>query len=1034
LAGLLCSPAWCLESDLTLQQLNHKGWTAANGAPSDVVALAQTPDGTLWIGSSEMGLFRFDGLSFVRYAGPAGQPFESNNVSTLATSPDGALWIGFRFGGVGVLKDGRFTHYGEANGLPNGTVKSIVWDQDGDTWVAARGGLARLHGARWERVPIDASDSLSPYGALVDRAGTLWVLAPDRVLARAPGARQFRVIASRAYAPNGPQMALAVAPDGAVWTSDARGLTRMDAVTSAHAGANRSFPDVTEGPLLFDHDGNLWLGGEGVRRVSRNAQLAEPRNLGMGQLEIYGKADGLTNSRAICLFEDREGNIWAGSSLGLDRFSDSNVVRLSLPQAITKVADPIGGPVIVAGDAGAMWVALRTKFPAGLLLQVRNGQMLTQQTAPDFSSSYRDPDGTAWFAGPTALAHIEGTRLVTQELPEQVRGSDVQAIVRDETGAMWVSVARKGRTQQFGGVLRFSDGQWLAYGGLQALPRDPPFVETADQHRGLWFGYTHNRVARVDGSVVRLYGVAEGLDVGSVMAISTRRAHVWIGGELGLQRLDGSHFVSVRGAADNSFTGISGIVETENGDLWLNGNKGVFHLSPEEVQQVLRDAGHRARYEAYDYLDGLPGIAVQLRPLPSAVETPDGSLWFVTTNGVASIASRRIRRNPVPPPVTIWSVTARGQRYPVTSADLRLPVHTSKVQIEYTAGSLSIPERVRFRYRLEGSDNEWQDAGGRREVFYTNLGPGEYAFHVTASNNDGVWNPVGASLSFTISPAFYQTTWFRFLCALGCLLLLWRLYDFRVAQIRAKVRGRLEERLAERERIARDLHDTLLQGVEGLVLRFQAVANRISSREPVRELLERALERADEVLEESRDRVMHLRAGAGDAGELTQALATAGERLALIYPVRFSASLEGVPRTLHPIAREEVEFIGREALGNAFRHARASSIEAEVTYGDSALKMRVRDNGRGMDTGVLRSGRPGHWGLAGMRERARNIRADLQIWSRQDAGTEVELTLRAEFAYREELSAGQRRWWRRAPSPRSVSRCERSRDAIWERE
>jgi ligand-binding sensor domain-containing protein len=217
LAGLLLgSPAWSLQSDLTLQQLNHKGWTAANGAPSAVVALAQTPDGTLWIGS-EMGLFRFDGLSFVRYAGPPDQPFESNNVSTLATSPDGGLWIGFRFGDVGVLKDGRFTHYGKADGLPDGTVKSIVWDDVGTTWVAARGGLARLRGSRWERVTIGTND-LSPYGALVDRSGTLWVLAPDRVLARARGAIQFREIATRTYAPNGPHMALGVAPDGAVWT------------------------------------------------------------------------------------------------------------------------------------------------------------------------------------------------------------------------------------------------------------------------------------------------------------------------------------------------------------------------------------------------------------------------------------------------------------------------------------------------------------------------------------------------------------------------------------------------------------------------------------------------------------------------------------------------------------------------------------------------------------------------------------------------------------------------------------------------
>ena len=330
----------------------------------------------------------------------------------------------------------------------------------------------------------------------------------------------------------------------------------------------------------------------------------------------------------------------------------------------------------------------------------------------------------------------------------------------------------------------------------------------------------------------------------------------------------------------------------------------------------------------------------------------------------------------------------------------------------------------------DGADTEWQDAGGRREAFYTNLAPGKYSFHVTASNNDGVWNPVAASVNFTISPAFYQTTWFRVLGGVVCLILLWRLYDFRVAQIRAKVRGRLEERLAERERIARDLHDTLLQGVEGLVLRFQAIANRISRREPVGELLERTLERADQVLEEGRDRVLNLREGARDIGELAHALAASGQQLAQIYRAEFRGSVQGAPRDLHPIVREELLFIGREALANAFRHADAGVIEAEVSYAESALKMRVRDDGRGIDAQVLKSGRPGHWGLPGMRERARNMRATLEVWSRPGAGTEIELTVRAELAYRKRHRVGQRNWWR-AASFGSIGR-ERSRDAIRE--
>jgi signal transduction histidine kinase len=344
------------------------------------------------------------------------------------------------------------------------------------------------------------------------------------------------------------------------------------------------------------------------------------------------------------------------------------------------------------------------------------------------------------------------------------------------------------------------------------------------------------------------------------------------------------------------------------------------------------------------------------------------------------------------------------------------------LQIEYTAGTLTIPERVHFRYKLDGLDTEWQDAGGLREAFYTNLEPGDYAFHVTASNNDGVWSTIGASLHFTISPAFYQTTWFRALCALVCLILLWFLYDLRIRQIRAKARSRLEERLAERERIARDLHDTLLQGVEGLLLRFQAVANRIPKREPTRELLERALVRADQLLDEGRDRVMNLRTGAAELGDLPQALAAAGEQLALVHPTQFRTRTEGVPRDLHPIVHEEMLFVGREALANAFRHAGASKIEAQVSYDDLVLKVWVRDDGRGIDADVLRVGRAGHWGLVGMRERARKIGANLDFWSKPGTGTEIELRLPARLAYRKKRRLGQRSWWRPV---RLVSRTSR---------
>jgi signal transduction histidine kinase len=308
---------------------------------------------------------------------------------------------------------------------------------------------------------------------------------------------------------------------------------------------------------------------------------------------------------------------------------------------------------------------------------------------------------------------------------------------------------------------------------------------------------------------------------------------------------------------------------------------------------------------------------------------------------------------------------------------------------------------VRFRYKLEGLDREWQDVGGRREALYTNLRPGQYTFRVTAANNDGVWSDTGASMRFTILPTFYQTRWFAAVVALASVALVFALYKMRVRQVAAQVRGRLEARLAERERIARDLHDTLLQGVQGLIWHFQAATARISSEEPARQFLEESLDRADRLLEEGRDKVRELRPGAMDVTDLAQALAVECEQFAQGHVTNARVSVQGTRRELHPIVREEGFLIAREALSNAFRHARAGNIEAEVSYSDAALHVRVRDDGLGITHAVMEAGEaPGHFGLVGMRERAKKLGAHLEVWSRPGAGTEVDLRVPGRVAYR----------------------------------
>ncbi len=404
------------------------------------------------------------------------------------------------------------------------------------------------------------------------------------------------------------------------------------------------------------------------------------------------------------------------------------------------------------------------------------------------------------------------------------------------------------------------------------------------------------------------------------------------------------------------------------------------------------------------------------RPLPTMTTATDGRIWIVGQDGLAWIDPRRIRRNHVPPGVVIRSLRADGnpddrsanvpQLHLPASLPQRLAQGTRTVEIEYTGVSSSHPERVKFRYQLDGIDRGWVDAGTRREVFYSNLGPGQYRFRIAAANEHGVWNESGATLAFVIPPLFWQTKTFMVLCAALVIGIVIALYRYRVHQITARERTWLEARLAERERIARELHDTLLQSLQGLMLRLQIVLDNIPEREAAHEMMEQALERADRALIEGRDRVRELRTVEVEAVKLAEALRDAGHELEQnTVGAQLRVLTQGSPRTLHPIVRDEAYWIGREALINAFRHSNATVIEVEVRYEWRTLRLHVRDNGCGIATGVLESGgRGGHWGLPGMHERARKIKAQLRIWSAAGAGTEVELRVPATLAYRRRLA------------------------------
>ncbi len=981
LAFFHCLLAWSSPEVTPQPLLNDRTFTALDGQPGYANAVAQTPDGMLWVGGPT-GLTRFDGARFVHYPAPEDEPLPSTHITTLHVTPDGGLWIGYRFGGATLLKSGHGTHFAEREGFPSNAVVAFAQDRSGSVWVATRSTLARLDGNRWV-ADAQLTNIKSLLAFVIDRSGTQWVATPEALLARPAGQGRFFEVLRRPFA-EWPRTVIAEAPDGKIWAATLHDLIRVDRAAPSQGGTVVSlhgFAGKTLLPIAFDRGGDLWAASFGSVLRVRHRDLMREESLGDVEVEVLSRASRPVDTYVTSMIlEDREGNVWVGGEARLDRFSRGRVV----PTPVGCIAAGAAGP------AGSMWVACRLE-PA--TSQFQDGVLVRRQATAVFSAAYREPDGTVWFGGPNVLAHIENGLFVETPLPPQARDADVQAIARDGDGALWVSVDRRG-------LFVLKGGAWSEYGGLAALPRGYVSVMTAQKDGPLWIGYTGSRVARVAHGVVRVFGPTSGLDVGTVLSISAKAGELWVGGELGLARLDGDRFVSMRHPDGAAFRGTSGILPTQDGDLWLNGDDGISHIERREIDRAIGDPSRRMAAETFDRLDGLPGTAVRFRPLPSAIEDTDGRMWFMTNAGMVSIDSKEIVRNTEPPPVTIWTLASGDVRYRNMGETLRLPLHTANLQIEYGAGSLTLPERVRFRYRLVGIDRDWQDVGTRREAFYTNLSPGQYRFQVIACNNDGVWNLEGASISFMIPPPYYQTAWFYLLCALACFGFVFAVYALRVRQVSAQIRGRLEARLGERERIARELHDTLLQGMQGLILRFQAATDRIPANEPARRLMEQSLDRADRLLGESRDKVKDLRPATNQGVSLEEALAAEGAQFDQLASARFRVSVEGASRSLHPIVREEGFLIGREAIANAFAHARSDHVEVEITYGDHALLLRIRDDGQGVGSAVLDSGgKPGHFGVLGMRERAMKLGASFDLWSKPGAGTEVVVRIPAEVAY-----------------------------------
>jgi len=997
---LFTSPSAVLALDPPLQaaQYAHTSWTARDGASLGLVfAMAQTPDGYLWIAGS-FGLFRFDGLRFVLWEPPNGQSLPSGPYSLLV-SRDGTLWIG-TFEGLVSWNGRELTRYSE---IGRGFVTSLLEDRDGTIWAGAldRDGTAwaGLHVERALLCAVRAgqvrcSKPEEGFGSFVwslaeDRAGNLWVGAETGVWRWSPGTPER-------YPMPGMRVGdLSTTFDGQILIGiRGAGLKQVAGDQLVPYPIRRAIKpdewvadrDVKANKLLRDRDGGLWIGTEGLGLV----------HVKDGQADTFARAEGLSGNIACSLFEDREGNIWYGSERGVDRFRKLPVTTLSTKQGLP---DDVTQSVLATTD-GSIWVATNDG-----LARWKDGRLVVYKERdglPDAQvhSQYQDADGRLWVSTARGLVYSANDRFV---LVNGLPSNEIYSITGDAAGNLWLSSAT--------GLVRLHRGRfvdnvpWSAFG----RPRQAQVI-IADRG-GVWLSFWDGSgVFRFkDGKIEATYTSAQGLAVGHVAGLRLdAEGAVWAAtDEGGLSRIKDGRVTTLSVANGLPCNKIQWSTLDDKGALWMYMACGLARIGRDDLAAWIADSGHRVAPKLWDGADGVPGlIGGQASFNPAVTKGLDGRLWFVAGAELEWVDPDHLPFNPVPPPVRIETLAADHRPYSVANG-LRLPPLVRDITIEFAALTLVDPKSTRFRYRLEGHDDDWQEAVDRRQASYTNLPPGNYRFRVKASNNSGVWNEEGAQLDFSILPAFYQMVWFRAACVVLFVGLAWSGFQLRlhmrIRRLHRQFEATLDARVAERTRIARDLHDTLLQRFHGLLLQFQAAFNLLPDRpQQSKQVLAGAIDQVAEAITEGRDTVQGLRTSALEKNNLAESLRALAEGLTNENGHVTAALIEvrGTPQELHPLVRDETFRIASEALRNAFHHADAKQIEVAIHYDAGRLRLRVRDDGKGIEPEVLGAGKKeGHFGLSGMRERAELVGGKLIVRSNAGAGTEVDFSVPGARAY-----------------------------------
>ena len=982
-----CACAFGLDPSLDVSQYAHTAWTIREGFfRGNIYSIAQTGDGYLWLGT-EFGLLRFDGNRYVPWQPPAGQKLPGDGITKLLVTSDGTLWIG-TYAGLVSWSGGKLTRYPE---LDNKFVASMLQDREGTVWVGTLGSpFGRLCSIKNGGTQCDGQDGA--LGRMVaslyeDSTGALWAAAQSGLWHWRPGPpKQYAMPTTELKDLNsGDQGELLIA------TGDG---TRQFAQGKSEAYAVPGRKPFSANRLLRDHDGGLWIGtiDQGLIHVHQ------------GRTDVFSKSDGLSGDVIFSLFEDREGSVWVSTNGGLDRFRDLAVSTISIKQGLSNDA---AWSILAARD-GSVWVGSRDG-----LNQWNNGQISMIRKAGGQSddapqSLFQDDGGRIWAFTSRGLDYVEGGRFVSVTTAQ---AAQVHSITGDGAGNLWLSENTSLLHLREGGVVE--EFRWPQIGRQESAS-----VLLSDrEHGGLWLGFWRGGGVSYfkDGQVRASYTAANGLTPNAVSDLQLdHTGALWVATQDGLNRIKDGRIATLTSKNGLPCNTVHWTMEDDDHTLWAYTACGIVRIAPTELDAWIADPKRTIEATVWDAADG-----VRLRSTaasfygPRAAKSTDGKLWFVTGEGIQVIDPRHLPFNKLPPPIRIEQITADHQiRWQnilsEAPSNLRLPQLTRDLQIEYTALSLVAPEKIHFKYRLEGYDRDWQDSGNRRQAFYTNLAPANYRFRVIASNNSGVWNEEGATLEFSIAPAYYQTNWFRALSGLAFLAMFWTVYHLRVnalkrrhaaleqqqallerhqAEVRALNEQMIKAQEAERMRISGELHDGVLQQITSLTLRLGKVRNQMSPDLEAKATVSALQQELIKIGTDIRHISHELHPALLQESGLPAALSAYCEEFGKVRGLPVTCETDPSVQELSPGAALCLYRIAQEALGNAAKYSEAKKVEVRLTRLNGTVCLCVSDDGVGCTPDELR--KSGGLGVINMRERVLQLKGTFEFKSEAGRGTIV---------------------------------------------